>query len=41
MMSQLMNSTLPSTRIFWRRWLRLPEDVVNDPRDIEIVWRFK
>jgi len=31
---QLVDSTVPTTRVYWRRWCGLPEDVANDPRPL-------
>lgn len=32
MIIQMMDSTLESTRHYWRREMKLPEDIVTDPR---------
>jgi hypothetical protein len=34
MISQMVDSPVPTTRAFWRRKLGLPETVVNDPRPL-------
>lgn len=31
---QLVDSSIGTTRVFWRRKVGLPEDVVNDPRPL-------
>lgn len=37
MVGQLVNSTLESTRIYWRTKLRLPEEIIHDPRPIRVI----
>ncbi len=35
MTRQMVNSSVATTRVYWRRMMGLPEDVVNDPALIE------
>lgn len=37
MAAQLVNSSLETTRVFWRTKLGLPEELINDPRPIKLI----